>query len=96
MHRAAPSTAPSRLQREPASLLPPSPLQFAYVPDEYAPGRTIDRTIKAAARARIPKPFVAMGRTGRGIAPVINYSGASGKGRGARAEAREEGGRDAD
>lgn len=52
--------------------------KLVYMPDEYAPGRSIDKVLKAAARARIPKPFISTGRTGRGITPVINYAGGTG------------------
>lgn len=46
-----------------------------YMPDEYAPGRRLDRELKAKARTMISKPFLAMGRTGKGIVPIVNYLG---------------------
>ena len=45
------------------------------MPDEYAPGRRLDRELKANARTMISKPFLAMGRTGKGIVPIVNYMG---------------------
>lgn len=45
------------------------------MPDEYAPGRRLDRELKAKARTMISKPFLAMGRTGKGIVPIVNYLG---------------------
>jgi len=44
--------------------------RFDYIPDEYAPGRNLDRKLKAEARAKFTKPFVSTGRTGKGITPI--------------------------
>lgn len=44
--------------------------KLAYIPDTYAYGRTLERQMKKDARAKINKPFVGMGRTGRGIEPA--------------------------
>eukprot|EP00798_Chlamydomonas_sp_ICE-L_P023158 gene23158-30365_t len=51
--------------------------KFGYVPDTYAYGRTLEKKMKAEARAKITKPFVGMGRVGRGItpAPYMNSAG---------------------
>ncbi|KAG1659550.1 hypothetical protein FOA52_015354 [Chlamydomonas sp. UWO 241] len=50
-----------------------------HMPDAYDPGSGISRSMRQAARAKIGKPFVSSGRTGRGIVPVINNMGAGGE-----------------
>lgn len=46
-----------------------------YMANAYAPGAEISRKLRQEAKAKILKPFVAMGRTGKGIALTTNYSG---------------------
>mmetsp|Transcript_22931 Transcript_22931/g.58550 ORF Transcript_22931/g.58550 Transcript_22931/m.58550 type:complete len:305 (-) Transcript_22931:609-1523(-) len=44
--------------------------RFEFIPDEYQRGRILEREMKREARAKIAKPFVSMGRTGKGIVPL--------------------------
>jgi hypothetical protein len=46
-----------------------------YMANAYAPGAEISRKMRQEAKAKIIKPFVAMGRTGKGITLTTNYGG---------------------